>query len=86
MFAKLFERESGQVLAKIDAGADDGNPEVRFFFEPPKLGVCATAVCWKDDSDESWDKAEEFFDNLTEGEAFNIADKAMAEIAGLMES
>ena len=56
-FAKLFDVEGfGQVLAKL--GTDvGGRPELRWFAEPPELGVCEFALGF-DDDDDGWDKAE----------------------------
>ena len=67
-FAKLYEDESGQVLVKLDSD-DTGSPEVRFFFQPAKLGVCSFAYTWGGDTDESWDKSEEFFESIDEKKA-----------------
>ena len=69
MFAKLYETSVGQVLVKIDDG--DG-PEVRFFFEPPNLGVCSVALKFSDD-DDGWDKAETAFKKVDEAQAVSIA-------------
>ena len=80
MFAKLFEKDGKQVLVKIDTDPVDYNPEIRFFFEPEKLGVCSIAISYKDDSDKSWDSADKAFAEVTEEKAFNVADKAIAEI------
>lgn len=69
MFAKLYERNQEQVLVKIE-GAEDG-PEVRFYFEPEGFGVCSFTLGF-DDTDEGWDKAEEFFGKVEEDMAFNL--------------
>lgn len=61
-FAKLFDTEHGQILVKIDAG-EDSAPEVRFFAEPPGLGVCSVALAFED-SDEGWDTAEQAFEKV----------------------
>lgn len=65
-FCKVFRHEKyGQILAKIDAN-DDGIPEVRWYVQPPDLGVCTIAVSFTDD-DEGWalaDKAFEKSDDL----------------------
>lgn len=47
-FAKLFDVEGfGQVLAKL--GTDvGGSPELRWFAEPPELGVCEFALGFED--------------------------------------
>lgn len=68
MFAKLYEtKEYGQVLVKIDRG-DDGDPEVRTYFQPVSLGVCSLAITF-DDTDGGWGRAEKMFDNMTEESA-----------------
>ena len=66
MFAKLYDTEVGQILAKIDTG-EEGNPEVRVFFEPEGLGVCSLAFTFTEYSeDEQWDKLDEVFNSLEE--------------------
>ncbi len=71
MFAKLFERPGfGQVLAKLDV--HEGKPELRWYVQPPELGVCSFALGFED-TDEGWDAAER---------AFNGADEAAADAAG----
>lgn len=56
-FAKLFEIEGfGQVLAKLGINAN-GCPELRWFAEPPELGVCELALGFPDD-DKGWENAE----------------------------
>ena len=82
MFAKLFERDSKQVLVKLDADNEKCFPEVRFYFEPEGFGVCSVAVGYKDDSDKSWDSAEKFFNEVTEEKAMEFADKNIEEIIG----
>lgn len=59
-FAKLFDVAGfGQVLAKMDR-SDDGNPELRWFANPPEFGVCAISLGFIDD-DAGWDAAEKAF-------------------------
>lgn len=66
MFAKLYDTEVGQILAKIDVGEDE-TPEVRIFFEPEGLGVCSLAVTFAEYSEsEQWDKLDEVFKGLDE--------------------
>lgn len=61
-FAKLFETEEfGQILVKLDASPDEHEPEVRFYVNPPDLGVCSFAAGYPD-SDEGWDAAQACFD------------------------
>lgn len=79
MFAKLYGNDDNQVLVKLDT-SDEGNPEVRFFFEPKGLGVCSVAMSWNDDSDESWDKAEKAFANVTEERARSMAEKVLKDL------
>lgn len=71
MFAKLFDRPGfGQVLAKLDG--HEGKPELRWYVQPPELGVCSFALGFED-SDEGWGLAEA---------AFERADDAAADAAG----
>ena len=72
MFAKLYTNENNQILVKIEGA--DGGPEVRFYFEPKDLGVCSFALSF-DDSDEGWDKAEEFFEKIDEKMAIETVEK-----------
>lgn len=83
-FAKLFKFEDiGQVLVKLDDG-DDG-PEVRFYFMPKGLGVCAVAMTFKADAEgDQWDKAERAFAMVDETKARDIVAEALKTIpAGL---
>lgn len=68
MFAKLFGGDSDQVLVKLDMN-EDGNPEVRVYFEPEGFGVCSIAIGWNDDSDESWNLATKAFKKMDERSA-----------------
>jgi hypothetical protein len=79
MFAKLFETKIGQILVKLDDGEDA--PEVRYFFEPPGLGVCSVALQFADDSDgEAWDKAEHAFDKTDEGVAIAMVENVITRL------
>ena len=69
MFAKLFETQMGQVVV-MKQGDRDNVPEVRFFYEPSGLGVCSIAVSFDDDS---WEAADEAFNNVTEEMALSVA-------------
>lgn len=64
VFAKMFSSEKyGQIVA-IRQGADEtGKPEIRFFFQPPAMGVCSLAMVF-DDTDDGWDAQEEAFAKL----------------------
>jgi len=62
MFAKLFESPKyGQILAKLDTHHEDHTPEVRFYVQPKKLGVCSFALGFEDD-DRGWELAEKAFE------------------------
>ncbi len=80
-FAKLYGDDDGQVLVKL--GASDTGPEIRFYFQPPDLGVCSVAVGFKD-TDEGWDKAEAVFAATTEEGARKVVEKQMARLADMM--
>lgn len=59
-FAKLFDRPGyGQVLAKLDL--HDGKPELRWYVQPPEMGVCSFALGFED-TDDGWDAAERAFE------------------------
>lgn len=77
MFAKLYGPDDHQVLVKLDEG--DEGPEVRFYFKPAGLGICSSALIFKDNTDDAWDKAEATFANIDE-------QKAMAVVEGIKES
>ena len=67
-FAKLYEVEGiGQILVKIDT-ADDECPEVRFYVMPDGLGVSTKSFVWPN-TDEGWETAEAYFDDITEESA-----------------
>ena len=76
-FAKLYDTELGQILVKIDEN-DEWNPEVRFYFQPKNLGVCNFAYTMKDDSEESWEVAQDIFNETTK-------DKAVETVRGLLK-
>ena len=78
MFAKLYDTEVGQILVKIDDG-DDG-AEVRFYFEPEKLGVCSIAITWgQDDKETQWKKADAAFEKITKDVATKLVKRTIAE-------
>jgi len=68
MFAKLYGEDKDQILVKMDS-SENNKAEVRFYFEPDGLGVCSSALQYKSDDPESWDKAENFFKEVTEEKA-----------------
>ena len=76
MFAKLFETEHGQVLVKRDE-ADDG-PEIRFYINPPGLGVCSIAHVFPD-SDGGQTAADKAFDAVSD----QVALAALAPVLDL---
>lgn len=81
-FAKLFEtKEYGQILVKIDAN-DEGDPEVRFFAEPPLLGVCSWAVSFE--GMDAWARAEAAFEGVTEEKALKAASHLFGMAQGLV--
>ena len=69
MFAKLFGPDNDQVMVLLDQNQDNGKPELRFHWMPPKLGVCTVAFTAKDDTNESWDTMEKNLHKLTEADA-----------------
>jgi hypothetical protein len=73
-FAKLFGTGDDQVLVKIDS--NEKGPEVRFYFKPRGMGVCALASSFED-SDEGWDAAEEAFAQVDEATARRIANEIL---------
>jgi hypothetical protein len=79
MFAKLYGADKGQVLVKLDTG-EEGNPEVRVFFEPEQLGVCSCALSWDDDFTASWDKAEKVFAGIDETKARGMVAKMCEQL------
>ena len=79
MFAKIYEtEETGQVLMKVDQGGE--GPEVRFYFVPEGLGICSTAMQYKN-TDEGWENANKFFEEMTENRAIEFAKGMMQKIA-----
>lgn len=78
MFAKLFETSVGQILVKSDTN-EDGNPEVRIFFEPEGFGVCNVALSF-DDNEKGWNDQERFFDSMGESEVTKIVENQLNQI------
>lgn len=65
MFAKLYESGIyGQILVKRGSSNEECAPEVRFYFKPPGLGLCSTALTFND-NDEGNDSADELFERVT---------------------
>lgn len=79
MFAKIFGPDEDQVLVKIDTG-ENNNPEVRVYFKPEGLGVCSFSCDWDDDSDESWELAERYFNIIKEQDVRDIINQIIAEL------
>lgn len=79
-FAKLFHLEDiGQVLVKRDTD-ENGDPEVRLYFEPEGFGVCSTAFGFEaDETEDESAKAERAFDMVDQERAEKI-------IRGVMET
>jgi len=79
-FAKLFHFDDiGQVLVKRDTD-ENGDPEVRLYFEPEGFGVCSTAFGFEtDETEDESAKAER---------AFNMVDQERAEkiIRGVLKT
>lgn len=80
-FAKLFETDLGQVLVKKDTN-EDGNPEVRFYFEPPELGVCSVSMSAESDSDSAWDEVDAVFDKVDHTAAVAAVSDIFSAFAG----
>lgn len=77
-FCKLYETEEcGQVLVMLDSG--DEGPEVRFYFQPVGLGVCAQKLGFTYD-DAGWDKAEKAFEKVDEAIAIELVTSLLANI------
>ncbi len=72
MFAKLFDRPGfGQVLVKLDV-CDKGRPELRWYVQPPELGVCSFAFGFSHTC-EGWAAAERAFERAGETDADSAA-------------
>ena len=81
-FAKLFGEGHDQILVKLDGCLEEGRPEVRFYFQPPDLGVCSWAVKFND-TDDGWDEAETAFEAVTQDTALEVVNKQIAILKGL---
>lgn len=66
MFAKLFDTDRGQILVKLDTDDEDGS-EIRFYAQPPGLGVCSFAIVFRNGNDAT--AAENAFLAITEEDA-----------------
>ena len=76
MFAKIFDSSIfGQILVKRDV-SEDSKPEVRFYFEPPELGVCSLAIGFAD-NDTGWDLCDAAFDAATLEKAEDVLKKGI---------
>ncbi len=80
-FAKLYWDGDKQILVMLDEG--DEGPEVRFFFKPPGLGVCSSALIFTDDdAGNAWEKAEAAFANVDEQQATALVNNIKNKLAG----
>ena len=80
-FAKLYGDGDDQILVKLDECLDGGQPEVRFYFQPPELGVCSLAIKFED-SDAGWDEAETAFAAVTQESAREVVNKQISILKG----
>jgi hypothetical protein len=82
-FAKLFGGDDDQILVKVDSD-DEANPEVRFYFVPPGLGVASVAVTFKyqDDAseEEAWRRADAFFERVDERIASEMRQNTLTQL------
>lgn len=78
-FAKVYETEQyGQIVA-IKQLDDSNDPEIRFYFKPPGLGVCATALTFGDgDDDESYERQDKAWELVTEESALSVIQPTLA--------
>ena len=74
-FAKLFGEGESQILTIIQSN-DQGEPEVRVFFQVRGFGVSSAALSFND-NDAGWDKAGRIFANTDESVARAFVDKAL---------
>jgi len=82
MFAKLYDTKAGQVLVKSDMN-DEGGPEVRFYFQPPDLGICSVAYTFED-TKEGWDKRDKFLFDVNPLQAEAIAADKINEVMNIV--
>lgn len=84
-FAKLFGTDAQQILVKLDHSNEMDAPEVRFFFQPPNLGVCSVAIKWDDNSDASWDSAETLLETIKESRVRELVDEQLKTLSEVCE-
>jgi hypothetical protein len=77
-FAKLFGSGEDQIVVMIQSD-DEGDPEVRLFYQPKDLGVCSLAIGFPD-TDDGWDHAEKAFAKMDEKRVRGMVSKAMKEL------
>ncbi len=82
-FAKLYGEGDNQVLVKLDEGEE--GPEVRYYFQPPDLGVCSVAAVFPD-TDEGWDRAQAAFDRTTEEIARRVVEEQNSQIISRLQA
>lgn len=82
-FAKLYESElTGQILVLNDTN-DDGDPTVRFTFQPKGLGLCSIGQTFKN-TDEGCNHCDEFFNSVDEDLAVTYVTDALRAL-GMIE-
>ena len=77
MFAKLYETSLGQVVV-LRQSNNDGEPEIRFYYEPEGLGVSSMAFCYTDDED-GWQGQQEGFEKIT----LEMAEVAVKQLSNI---
>jgi hypothetical protein len=77
----MFGPDEDQVVVLLDDD-DKGNPIVRYYFQPPGLGVCSVGIAF---SHNDWEQAEHFLKSITEEQAREVTNKAMDAVMGLPE-
>lgn len=83
-FAKLYESQTlGQIVVMKDSN-DEGDPSIKFFFQPEGFGVCCfllnfTAV----DEDAAWAKCDKAFDKVDAEMTFELVRKQAAMLEGV---
>ncbi|HKO88772.1 MAG TPA: hypothetical protein VJU83_09690 [Burkholderiales bacterium] len=78
-FAKLFETGDEQILVKLDDGKD--GPEIRFYWNPPGLGICNFALQFGgEEVEKAWDDAEAAFTKVDEIQARTLVSSIEAKI------
>ena len=77
-YTKTFDTSLGKVVLVI--GEQDDQSELRYFARPPGLGTCSFAITFREENDDSYEKAEKAFNEATQESTEKFVTKVFGEM------